>query len=214
MNRRRDMPDGGDLEMDLDAQALVAESQARAAALITHVMGPRHRVFLPQTRINRFRGFLWSAVRSTLFRWSPPSAVGWRNLLMRMFGAKVGHGAAVAPSAHIDHPWNLGLGDGATICEHVIINCMGSVSIGDRSRISQYSHICAGTHEYQRPDMRIEPRPIDVGKDVWIAADAFVGPGVRIGDGAMLAARSSAFHDLPEGMICLGEPARAVKPRS
>jgi putative colanic acid biosynthesis acetyltransferase WcaF len=88
------------------------------------------------------------------------------------------------------------------------------VSIGDRTRISQYSHICAGTHEYQRPDMRIEPRPITIGNDVWIAADAFVGPGVRIGDGAMLAARSSAFHDLPEGMICVGEPARPIKRRA
>jgi putative colanic acid biosynthesis acetyltransferase WcaF len=202
-----------DVNVDLEGQAAVAEAQAHAARLITHVMGPRHRVFLPQSRFDRFRGFLWSIVRGTLFRLSPPSANGWRNMLLRIFGAKVAHDAAVAPSTHIDHPWNLTLGRGATICDRVIINCMGAVNVGERSRISQYSHLCAGTHEYQRPDMRIEPRPIDVGNDVWIAADAFVGPGVHIGDGAMLAARSAAFHDLPQSMICVGEPARPIKPR-
>ncbi len=211
MTGRSHMPD--DHDVDLEAQAAIAEAHANIAVLTTHVMGPRQRVFLPQTRGNRFRGFWWSIVRSTLFRWSPPSAIGWRNLLLRGFGAKVGRGVGIAPSVHIDHPWNLTLGDGATVCESVIINCMGTVTIGERTRVSQYSHICAGTHEYQRPDMRIAPRAIDVGKDVWIAADAFVGPGVTIGEGAMLAARSAAFHDLPAGMICVGEPARPIKRR-
>ena len=61
--------------------------------------------------------------------------------------------------------------------------------------------------------MSIMPAPIVVGEDVWIAADAFVGPGVTLGDGVVLAARSSAFHDLPEGMVCIGEPARPRRPR-
>jgi putative colanic acid biosynthesis acetyltransferase WcaF len=213
MNRRADMPDGVEAEMDLQAQAAIAEAQAHAATLITHVMGPRRRVFLPQSRGNRIRGVCWSIVRATIFRWSLPSMTGWRNLLLRVFGARIGPGTALSPSAYVEHPWNLSLGEGVTICENVIINCMGTVTIGEGTRISQYAHICAGTHEYERPDMRIEPRPIALEPDVWIAADAFVGPGVTIGRGAMLAARSSAFGDMPAGMICVGEPARAVKPR-
>jgi putative colanic acid biosynthesis acetyltransferase WcaF len=131
-----------------------------------------------------------------------------------MFGARVAPGTTFACSSLIEHPWNLTVDAGATICDHVIINCMGRVSIGELTRISQYAHICAGTHEYQRPDMRIEPKPVTLGRDVWVAADAFVGPGVTIHDGAMLAARSSAFHDLPAGMICVGEPAKPFKPRT
>jgi putative colanic acid biosynthesis acetyltransferase WcaF len=198
---------------DLHAQADIAEAQAHAAMLTTHVLGPRHRVFLPQTRRDRARGFWWSIVRASLFRWSLPSATGWRNMLLRVFGAKIAQDATVAASAHIDHPWNLTMECGVVVCDHAIINCMGAVTIGEGTRISQYAHVCAGTHEYQRPDMRIQPRPITLGRDVWIAADAFVGPGVNVGEGAMLAARSAAFHDLPGGMICLGEPARVVKPR-
>jgi putative colanic acid biosynthesis acetyltransferase WcaF len=200
-------------DIDLAAQADIAEAQARVAMLTTHVLGPRQRVFLPQTRGNRIRGFCWAMVRSTLFRLSPPWATAWRNALLRFFGASIARSVAIASSAHIDHPWNLSLDDGAVVCDQVIINCMGAVSVGQKTRISQYAHVCAGTHEYQRPDMRIEPRGITIGRDVWIAADAFVGPGVRIADGAVLAARSSAFHDLPPGMICVGEPARPVKPR-
>ena len=113
----------------------------------------------------------------------------------------------------MDFPWNLIVGDGVAIEHGVIINCMGEVRIGDRTRISQYAHIVAGTHDYERPDMRIIRSPITIGKDVWIAADSFVGPGVSIGDGSLLAARSSAFKALPAGAVCVGEPARPVKPR-
>lgn len=199
---------------DLQAQAAIAEAQAaEGAAASTHVLSPRHRVFLPQSRGNRVRGFLWRLTRLTLFRCSPMNGTGWRNVLLRIFGAKVAPAVAIAPSVLIDYPWNLTIERGVVLCDRVIINCMGAVTIGEGTRISQYAHICAGTHEYQRPDMRIEPRPIALEPDVWIAADAFVGPGVRIGRGAMLAARSSAFGDMPAGMICVGEPARPVKPR-
>ena len=78
----------------------------------------------------------------------------------------------------------------------------------DGSRISQYAHLCAGTHDYRRRDMKIVSRAITIGKGVWIAADAFVGPDVTIGDRSLLAARSSAFSDLPAGHVCMGEPAR------
>lgn len=169
---------------------------------------PRQRVFLLQTWRERWMGFWWSVVRLLLFRYSPPPFRVWRVALLRLFGAKIGRGVFVASSTRIDYPWNLTLEDGVVVCEHVIINCMGEVCIGERTRISQYSHVCAGTHDYCRRDMAIVRCPIKIGKDVWIAADAFVGPGVTIGDGGVLAARSSAFRDLPEGQICLGEPAR------
>lgn len=194
------------------AAAAEAEQQA-ALALTTMVPEPRQRIFLPQSFADRVKGFWWSIVRTMLFRSSPLSATRWRALLLRLFGAKVHPTAAIAPSARIDFPWNLTLGRGVVICDCVIINCMGEVCIGERTRISQYSHLCAGTHEYAHRDMKIQRCPITIGKDVWIAADAFVGPGVTIGDGCLLAARSSAFRDLPAGQVCVGEPAIAVRPR-
>jgi putative colanic acid biosynthesis acetyltransferase WcaF len=47
-----------------------------------------------------------------------------------------------------------------------------------------------------------------------VAADAFVGPGVTIGAGAVVGARSNVFGDLPAWTVCVGSPARPVKRRT
>jgi putative colanic acid biosynthesis acetyltransferase WcaF len=179
----------------------------------TEVPPPSKRIFLPQRPRERAAGAMWAIVRSTLFRWSPRSFNLWRIWLLRLFGAKICGDAVIDPSVRIEFPWNLRIGDQVVICHNVIINCMGTVTLGDRSRISQYSHLVAGTHDYQRRDMAIIRCPIHVGNDVWVAADAFVGPGVTLEDGCLLAARSGAFRDLPAGMVCIGEPAKPVHPR-
>ena len=133
---------------------------------------------------------------------------GWRLFLLRRFGADVHGSARIAPSVRIDFPWNLVVARGVDIAHGAIVNCMGAVRIGEGTRVSQYAHLCAGTHDYRSPRMPIVRSPITIGSDVWIAADAFVGPGVTIGNGALLAARSSAFGNLPAGQVCIGEPAR------
>ena len=174
----------------------------------TEISGQRRGVFLPQTVAERALGFWWSVLRVLLFRWSPPSLNRWRIALLRLFGAKVHSSAFISPSVRIDYPWNLVVDRDVHMAHCIILNCMGKIEIGAGTMISQYAHLCAGTHAYERRDMRIVRRSIKIGKGVWIAADAFVGPGVTIGDGSLLAARSSAFSDLPAGQVCIGEPAR------
>lgn len=174
---------------------------------------PRARVFLPQSFRERFACALWGLVRMLLFRITPCRLNVLRVFLLRRFGAMVNYSSFVHPTVFIDFPWNLEMGRNVVIEHEVIINCMGRIGIDDGTRISQYSHLCAGTHAYEQREMPIVRSPISVGKNVWIAADAFVGPGVTIGDGALLAARSSAFSNLPAGQICVGEPAKPRRER-
>ncbi len=134
-------------------------------------------------------------------------------MLLRIFGATIGTDVRIESSVVIDFPWNLRIGDSTIITRGVILNCMGLIKIGSRVRISQYAHLCAGTHRYERHDMLIERSPISISDEVWIAADSFVGPGVTIGQGSVLAARASAFGNLKPGFVYLGEPARPYKPR-
>ena len=54
---------------------------------------------------------------------------------------------------------------------------------------------------------------LHIEDQVWICTDVFVGPGVRIGQGAVVGARSSVYRDLPPAMVCTGSPCRPVKPR-
>jgi 2-polyprenyl-6-hydroxyphenyl methylase/3-demethylubiquinone-9 3-methyltransferase len=137
----------------------------------------------PYSRKEYLGRVLW-AMAGPLFRFSPRPLFAWRRLLLRLFGAQVGAGAHVYPSARVYLPWNLSLGEQASIGEWALVYNLGPVSIGDRATISHRAHLCAGTHDYTDPALPLQRLPIEIGSQAWICADAFVGPGCRIGEGA------------------------------
>lgn len=157
---------------------------------------------------------LWWLVQALLFRPSPQFAYGWRRTLLRLFGAKVGRNVLVRPSATVTYPWKVEIGDYSWIGDDVILYSLGAIRIGAHSVVSQRSYLCAGDHDYRSEAFEIRARPIVVGSQVWIASDVFVAPGVRIGDQAVVGARSSVFGDLPAAMVSVGSPARPVRSRS
>lgn len=156
---------------------------------------------------------LWIVVRASLFRLSWHNWYAWRNVLLRLFGTRVGRRVRVRPTVAIEIPWLLELGDYCTIGDHAVLYDLGPMRIGRRVLISQYAHLCGGTHDHTRPELPLVRTPITVGDDAWIAADAFVGPGVNVGEGAVLGARASAFSDLEPWTIYGGNPARPLGPR-
>jgi putative colanic acid biosynthesis acetyltransferase WcaF len=91
---------------------------------------------------------------------------------------------------------------------------MARISMGRYALASQGAHLCAGTHDIGDPNFQLRARPIVIGERAWIAADAFVGPGVTVGDGAVLGARAVAFSDLPPWSVSVGNPARFLKMRA
>ena len=155
----------------------------------------------------------WSLVQATLFRVSPHNAYRWRNFLLRIFGARIGVQVKIRPTVRIEVPWHLTIGDHTAIGDFAILYSLGTITIGKYVTVSQYAHLCAGTHETHTRAMTLLRPPIKLGDDVWIAADAFVGPGVTVGDRTIVGARASAFSDLPSDVIAAGNPARPIKPR-
>lgn len=156
---------------------------------------------------------LWWLVEAVLFRPSPQVFNGWRRTLLRCFGARVGKRVVIRPTAHVTYPWKVSIGDFSWIGDHVTLYSLGPIEIGDHSVVSQHSYICAGDHDYSAPDFPIRAHHTTIGSQVWLATGVFVAPGSRIGDGAVVGARSTVVADLPAGMVCIGTPARAVKPR-
>jgi putative colanic acid biosynthesis acetyltransferase WcaF len=156
---------------------------------------------------------LWYLVEATLFRFSPRPCYRWRNWLLRRFGARVHRTARVRPTATVEVPWNLRIGAHTVVGDGAILYCLGEITLGDRVMVSQYAHLCAGTHDYSHPEMPLLRPPITIGDDAWVAADVFVGPGVTIGAGTVVGARSNVFGDLPAWKVCVGSPARPVKDR-
>lgn len=162
---------------------------------------------------SKIRVQLWWAVQATLFRHSPQFAYGFRRWMLRCFGAQVGVGVIIRPSATITYPWNLSIGNHAWVGDHAVLYNLGRIEIGDNAVVSQMSHLCAGDHDYTVIDFPIRARDIRVGAEAWVAADVFIAPGVSIGRGSVIGARSSVFVDMPENMICLGSPCVPVKVR-
>jgi len=165
---------------------------------------------------NRIARTIWHIVWLVLFRPTPRVLHPWRCFLLRLFGAKVGKAVHPYPSARVWAPWNLEMGDDSCLSEEVDCYCVDKIRIGANTTVSQYSFLCSASHDYSSLDMPHMPlvsAPITIGSRVWIAADVFVGPGVRIGDGTVVTARSSVFGDLPEGVVARGNPAVPVRPR-
>jgi putative colanic acid biosynthesis acetyltransferase WcaF len=163
---------------------------------------------------NRLARVLWSTVSTIFFRLSPRPMHRFRTLILRMFGAKVGRRVHIYPNVKIWAPWNLVLDDECGVADGVILYSQGQIKIGYRAVISQGVHLVAGTHDYTHPGFPLITKPIVVHAHAWIAAEAFVHPGITIGEGCVIGARSVVTKDMPPWMVCTGHPCKTIKERS
>lgn len=156
---------------------------------------------------------LWWVVQATLFACSPQFMYSWRNFLLRLFGAQIGENVIIRPTVRVTYPWKLTVGDFAWIGDHAELYTLGNITIGKNAVVSQKCYLCTGSHDFQSEGFDIFQKPIVVEDEAWVAADVYIAPGLTIGKGAVIGARSSVFSNMPEGMICIGSPAKPIKPR-
>jgi len=163
--------------------------------------------------LHYIKRFIWSILYLVFFRPSPRLAYGWRNMILRILGAKIGKSVKIFPSVKITYPWNLEIDDESIISWNVQIYNLGKITIGKATIISQNAHICAGNHNYQVPEFTLLMPPIHIGSQVWIAADAFIGPGIEIKDFAVIGARAVVVRNVELGNVVGGNPAKVLKMR-
>lgn len=162
---------------------------------------------------NRLGRVAWGLVQGTLFRWSPRPCHAWRAWLLRCFGATIGRGARVYAKAEIWAPWNLIVEDGALVADRVIVYSQGPIRIGAFATVSQGAHLCAGTHDHNDRAFPLITKPITIGPHAWVAAEAFIHPGVVIGEGSVIGARSVVTRDTAPWTVNAGFPARKISER-
>lgn len=163
---------------------------------------------------NRVYRTCWWLTWKLLASWTPAPLHGWRRLLLRAFGATIADTAGIYPSAVIWSPKNLSVGEYAFIGPGVRVYSMAPITFAPYSLASQGAHLCAGSHDIESEAFQLIARPIVIGFRAWIAAEAFVGPGVTVGEGAVLGARACAFKDLDPYVVYAGNPARPIKERA
>ena len=116
-------------------------------------------------------------------------------------------------TARIAYPWLLRVGDHSAIGESALIYNLGKIDIGKFVTISQFSHLCAGSHDYSTREMKLIRSQITILDDAWICANALIGPGVEVGQGAIVSAGAVAMRDVPPWTIVTGNPATVFKAR-
>ena len=158
---------------------------------------------------------MWNVVRLLLFR---PFATRlfkkWRVLVLKCFGAKIEWSSHIYASVKIWAPWNLEMGSNSTFGPQVECYNQGKITIGANAIVSQKTYLCASSHDYTKKNFPLTLKPIVIRNGVWVAADVFVGPGVTIGDNAVIAARAVVIKDVEENTIVGGNPAKIIKTRS
>lgn len=170
----------------------------------------------PYPRGEVLRRWLWLFIQSTLFRWSPRPCHGFRARLLKLFGADIPEPGKVVifPTARVTFPWRLALEPRSMVGRNVTLYNLASIRLCHGANLSQNCHLCAGTHDYNRWDMPLVTKPIVIGRNAWLGADVFVGPGVTVGELCVVGARSVVVKDQPARMVCAGHPCRPLKPRT
>lgn len=156
---------------------------------------------------------LWWLVDSIFIQPSPQILYGWRRFWYRAFGAKIGKKVIIRPSVKMTYPWKVSIGDYSWIGDDVSLYSLGTITIGNHVVVSQKSYLCTGSHDYKKVAFDITNSPIVIEDEAWIASDVFVGPGVTIGKGCLIGARSSVFTSVEGGFIYLGNPLKKIKER-
>lgn len=157
---------------------------------------------------NRIMRGLWGIVWLVFFRPSPRPFHAWRRLLLRIFGARLGKHVNVYPNVKIWAPWSLIIGNRVGVANGVTLYNMAPMLIGDNCVISQGAHLCGGSHDIDSPNFQLLAKPITLENNVWVCAEAFVGPGVAVAEGCVLGARAVVVKSITEPWsVWAGNPA-------
>ena len=163
---------------------------------------------------NRARRLLWNITWLIFFRLSPRPFHAWRAMLLRLFGATLGPDCHFYPRAKVWAPWNLLCADHVAAGDGVEIYNPSPMHFASHVILSQDCYLCGATHDYNDPAFPLLAYQMSFGQYAWICARASVGPGINVGEGAVLGLASVATKDLAPWTVYAGNPAVPVRERT
>ncbi len=162
---------------------------------------------------NKIYRLLWLIVSVLFFRlFGGILFNSWRVFLLKLFGAKIGKGSVVYSSVKILKPNNLEIGEYSCLGPDVKLH-LDKTIIGSKVTISQGSYLCSASHDIAYINKPFISQPIIIKDFAWVGAEAFIGMGVTIGEGAVVGARACVFKDVEPWTVVGGNPAKFIKKR-
>ena len=162
---------------------------------------------------DRLRRLIWQMAWLVFYRPSPKTFHGWRSLVLRCFGARMGKSCFFYPNVRIWAPWNLECEELVTAADGAEIYNPAPLKLGSHAIVSQGAYLCGATHDFHDPKFPYLAYPSEIGRYAWICARAIVGPGVQVGEGAVLALGAVAVKNLEPWSVYGGNPAVNIKER-
>jgi putative colanic acid biosynthesis acetyltransferase WcaF len=156
---------------------------------------------------------LWAVIQSTIFRFSPSLFRAYRRWLLGMFGAKLAKNASIHQTARIDCPWNLEMGEFASIGEHAWVYSLDKIFIESYVCVGQRAVLLTGTHDFTLSSFPLVTKPIHLLYGSWIATGATILPGVTVEALCVIGAASVVTRSMPAQMVCAGNPCKPLKKR-
>ena len=138
--------------------------------------------------------------------------LGLRLYLYRRVGMKVGRGCVIRRGVYLGSPNELEVGDGSFI-GRASLYCTGGVKIGKNVNISDGVVVITAKHDINSPEFEAAYVPIVIEDWAWLATNAIVLAGVRVGEGAVVAAGAVVTHDVPPYVVVGGNPATVIGER-
>ena len=135
-----------------------------------------------------------------------------REIFSRIIGKPVDETFGMFPPFHTDCGKNITVGKNVFINMGCKFQDQGGIFIDDGSLIGHNVVIATLNHDFNPLNRaNITPKPVHIGKNVWIGSNSTILPGVAIGDGAIVAAGSVVTKDVAENTIVGGVPAKFIK---
>ena len=140
---------------------------------------------------------------------TPSELRRWMSLLIHQ---ELDEGFGLFPPFFTDCGKNIHLGKNVFINAGCRFQDQGGIYIGDGTFIGHNVFLATLNHDLN-PNTRADmyPKPIHIGKKVWIGSGAIVLPGVSIGDNSVIAAGSVVTKNVPENVVYGGNPAKFIK---
>jgi putative colanic acid biosynthesis acetyltransferase WcaF len=186
--------------LDPSESGILTASNSRTL-LVAYQITPRDRA----------RRALWNLTWRLLAKPTPRVLHTWRLSLAKLFGARIGPAAHIYPGAKIWAPWNLVMGARSCLADGVACYNVAPIHIGEDVVISQHAYLCTATHDYNDRAFPLVVAPIVIEPYAWVAAGAFLSPGITVERGAVVGARSVVTASVPAWSVVAGNPAKFIK---